>query len=316
MKRFAFIPALIGIFLLCGNGLGQTKKEIEEAEERFFKGKKLIEADQYDKAILEFKESYRLNPAPTVLYNIAVCYEILNRYADAAAYIKECLDKGKDKIKPEQKKKAEQKLEELEGFIGGLKIEVSEAGAAISVDGKDSGEGPTATITVDVGKHEILVKKPGFKEWKGEVNVVSGKTKKVIVTLVPISGVKAGDAKGSSAASGLAVLSVKCKQKNATVLIDGKEAAGVPMRKELESGFHEVKVSAKGFDAWSDTIDLKAGENYTVDIQLTKKKAGKSLWWLWATLGVVVGGGVAAAIAAGLMQEDEATGSLATINPD
>ena len=112
------------------------------------------------------------------------------------------------------------------------------------------------------------------------------------------------------------MLSVKCKQKNATVIIDGRQAAGVPLRKELPSGFHEVEVSAKGYDAWTDTVDLKPGENYTVDIRLTKKKAGKSLWWLWAALGVVVGGGVAAAIAVPLMQEDEVSGSLATINPD
>ncbi len=316
MKRFAIIPALVTLLLVCGQGMTQTKKEMEEAEERFFKGKKLIEADQYDKAILEFKESYKLNPAPTVLYNIAVCYEILNKYADAAAFMKKYLDEGKEKIKPEQQKKAEQKLEELEGFIGGLNIEVSEAGAAISVDGKDRGEGPAADLKVDVGKHHIVVKKPGFKEWKGEVNVVSGKTKKVSVKLAALSGAKPVHGKDGAAQAELAVLSVKCKQKNATVIIDGRQAAGVPLRKELPSGFHEVEVSAKGYDAWTDTVDLKPGENYTVDIQLTKKKAGKSLWWLWAALGVVVGGGVAAAIAVPLMQEDEVSGSLATINPD
>ncbi len=57
------------------------------------------------------------------------------------------------------------------------------------------------------------------------------------------------------------------------VQIDGEPGGEAPVELELEPGTHEVTVAAEGYQAWSQSISLEAGERRRVDVFLTKAGA-------------------------------------------
>ena len=76
--------------------LAQTPQEKALAQKRYKVGEQLYEISQYDKALIEFKEAYRLYPLPGMLFNIARCHEVLANLGQAIASYKLFLAKRPD----------------------------------------------------------------------------------------------------------------------------------------------------------------------------------------------------------------------------
>jgi tetratricopeptide (TPR) repeat protein len=368
----------------------------DEAKERFFKGKEMVEQGEFGKAIVEFKESYKLKPTAVILYNIAMCHEELHQYAKAILYLNLYLDKkGKD-MGEEEKAKIEASLKELEKFVGKISVLVNEPGATVRVDGEflglseelkvdDKGIGlgkeisgfaeagtiqkiqvvkdgkveqydpEKAGVGVDIGKHDVTVTKEGFSDWKESVEVISGKTKLVTVDLVPLEETnaktpifkkqaeikKASKETVTEVMKGMMkpVLHIASAPEGALVAVDGEKLGGKPpYEKTLEPGKHKVFIKAEGYEDWGKEMDVGPAEKAYIYADLKKiEKAGapkegagggakggetrfgkvKSLWWMWAIIGVVVGGAIAGGIAAGVSHDGgDAHGSLDTRYPD
>jgi hypothetical protein len=367
----------------------------DEAKERFFKGKEMVEKGEFEKAVVEFKESYKLKPNALILYNIAMCHEELHQYAKAIRYLELFLDKKGKGIGEEEKAKVEASIAELGKFVGKVAVLVNEPGATVRVDGELLGlseelkvdykgiglgkevsgfaeagaiqkiqvvkDGKTehfdpekAGIDADVGKHDVFVEKEGFEDWKQTVEVLSGKTKLVLVDLEPLEETKAktsifkkqAEVKKASKETVTEVMKGMMKPvihiasapKGALVAVDGEKLGGKPpFEKTLEPGKHKVFIKAEGYEEWGKTVDVGPAEKAYIYAEPRKiEKAGapkegeggakggetrfgkvKSLWWMWAIIGVVVGGGIAGGIAAGVAHDGgDAHGSLDTRYPE
>jgi len=165
--------------LMAGPGLADDK---ELAKEHFLRGKALVEEGAYEKAIVELEASYGLNPAPIVLYNMGVCFDQLHQYADALKYYNLYLTEEKS-LPEEMKEDVANRIEKLGKFIGLLELEADVAGAEILIDDKLVGMTPAGEIFIETGNHDLVVRKPGYGEYKKKVKIVSGETTKISVAL-------------------------------------------------------------------------------------------------------------------------------------
>src|SRR5262245_4934546 len=90
----------------------QTAADLEAAKKAYAKGKAHFEKGEYDKAVEQFKESYRLSKNPVLLYNIALTFEKLGTNDMAIFYYKKFLsDAPEDAV---QRPDAEKSIAALE----------------------------------------------------------------------------------------------------------------------------------------------------------------------------------------------------------
>jgi hypothetical protein len=167
----------------------EEKKALEEQEEKenlakehFLKGKALVEEGAWQKAIIELKASYELNPNAVVLYNIGICYDELTRYAEAVQYYSLFIEQAGDKFK-EVLPEVQLRVDELSQFLGFLKLQVNVEGAEIMLDGNFMGLTPLEELTIETGEHELAIRKQGYHEIDRKVTIVSGQTVELSIAL-------------------------------------------------------------------------------------------------------------------------------------
>lgn len=186
--RYLILAPLLSMLLFAMSlfAAQQAQEEREAAaKEHFLKGKALVEAGAYEKAIIELGASYDLNPNPVVLYNIGICYDELTRYAEAVNYytlfIEEAGEKFKDVIT-----EVALRIEELSEFFGFLKLAVNLEGAEVIIDDNLLGYTPLEVITIDTGEHDLEIRKIGYRDIEKKVTVVSGQTIELAFEMVKI----------------------------------------------------------------------------------------------------------------------------------
>jgi len=159
----------------------QAQKEAD-AKEHFLKGKALVEEGAWEKAIVELRASYELNPNPIALYNMGICYDELTRYAEAVTsytlFVKQAGEKYKEVLAEVQAR-----IKELSAFLGTLKLTVDPPGAEVRIDGSVAGVAPLAPITIETGEHELSVTLDGYKDIETKVVIVSGQMKELSLTM-------------------------------------------------------------------------------------------------------------------------------------
>jgi hypothetical protein len=159
----------------------QAQKEAD-AKEHFLKGKALVEEGAWEKAIIELRASYELNPNPIALYNTAICYDELTRYAEAVTYYTLFVEQAGEKYK-EVLAEVQARIKELSTFLGTLKLTVDPPGAEVRIDGSVAGVAPLSPITIETGEHELSVTLDGYKDIETKVVIVSGQTKELALTM-------------------------------------------------------------------------------------------------------------------------------------
>ena len=66
----------------------------KEARAHYKKGSKAYAAGDYQEAVNEFTEAYRVKPAPALLFNIAQTHRVMGHLSEAIKYYSEYLDKA------------------------------------------------------------------------------------------------------------------------------------------------------------------------------------------------------------------------------
>ena len=89
MKRGLAIAAVV--CALVAPALGMTEEE-ERAKAHFLAGQSYYDQASYSDALREFNEAYRISKRPALLYNIARCFEALDKYDDAVAMLQHYLE--------------------------------------------------------------------------------------------------------------------------------------------------------------------------------------------------------------------------------
>jgi len=171
MTLFTFAAAAF-VFLLCGRAYTQ---DVKEAEERFKKGLILIDEGDCKNAVIEFEESYSLYPTAVVLYNMALCYDELHKYAKAMKYYRQYIEEA-TKVSEMESKPIKSRMKKLEKFLGSVKVTCNVDGASVLIDDEEIGKTPLDEIYVETGQHTLTVKKDNFSVFKEKLKMVSGKT--------------------------------------------------------------------------------------------------------------------------------------------
>src|SRR3954452_20947179 len=87
------------------------EKPVAAAKKLFQSGTKHFDLNEFDAALSDFKEGYRLMDDPVFLYNIAQCYRLTNHNIDAARFYKSYLRRKPDAA---NRKEVEIKIRALE----------------------------------------------------------------------------------------------------------------------------------------------------------------------------------------------------------
>ena len=216
----------------------------DEADVAFDLGNRAYAKRDYDAALASYFLSYRLVPNRNVLFNIARCYEAIDRLDEAYRYWN---DLFVDPSLPDaDRRDVKQALARLGSKVALVTITSTPAGAELYVDRKDLGSrGRTPqTIAVAPGSHTLLLELAGYRPGSVKVSAVRGKDAKLnapldrVVGGVAISGTPEGAVIRESA--------------------DGPELGRVPTTLSFPPGQRLLVVQAPGHLPQQVLIDVKA----------------------------------------------------------
>lgn len=157
--------------------LAEERAAKDRASALLAAGNALLDQGQFVEALTQFEAAYAIFPSPKLHYNIAQTLHELGRPLEALAQYEAFLAGVAREEMAAQRELANQRVFDLQGEIAMLALQCSSAGAAVSVDGKPSGETPLpAPLRLMPGRHVILVDKPGFERHVLEMDLAAGTT--------------------------------------------------------------------------------------------------------------------------------------------
>lgn len=158
--------------------------EEAEAKRHFEIGLKLYNEKVYDGALIEFDASYKLNPRPSALRNIAQCHRDLKHFAQAHDAYEKLLEQHVAQLTTKEKDAINKALTELRILTGTIELSANEAGASVEFDGRIIGSTPLAKpFRADVGTHKLRVTKDGFDPFEKDVTTIAKEAQSLTVTL-------------------------------------------------------------------------------------------------------------------------------------
>jgi hypothetical protein len=178
---------------------------------------------------------------------------------------------------------------------GGLVLLGAPPRASLIVDGKEAAVTPLAgPLRLTPGAHGVLLKRPGFRSFEAQVQLVAERVVALEVEMPRAAGVLVVTARPAAAP--------------ARVYLDGTPRGEAPIELEVGQGPHQVRIHRDGY--YEDTFQFEAvlGEETTHEAQLRElppnvnpyrrleeKKPWYTRWWVW-TLAAVGAAGVATAV--------------------
>lgn len=234
---------------------GEKEEKLQEADNRFLRGVEFFNDGEYSAALAEFQWSYNLKPHYAVLYNIAVCYVKLGKYAEALKYFKDYIEKGGSKITPEKKKQVDDEIAYVKSLTGNLNVATNIDGAAIIIDGKEVGKTPLKeSIPVSAGTHLLEVALMGYMPVKEEITIATG-------TTIEKSYILTKDIR-------TAQVTITSTAPHSTVLIDGREMGKSPWSGKVSVGEHEIIIKAPGYRDEKRQVVLHPDEEREIEVDM------------------------------------------------
>ena len=153
----------------------------DAAAERLFRNaRKALVAGNFDAACPMFEESYRLDPAPGTMLNLADCEEKRGQLARAWQHFKQLYDELPSS--DERRAEAKVRADAVERRVPKLRITVAAAGATVVRDGVTLDPASLGIrLPVDPGPHTIVVTATGHHERSYEVSLTEAEDKELDV---------------------------------------------------------------------------------------------------------------------------------------
>lgn len=229
----------------------------DESDVAFELGNRAYAKREYENALASYFLSYRLVPNRNVLFNIARCYEALDRFDEAYRYWN---DLYVDPSLPESDRKdVRGALSRLAPKVALINVTSTPPGAELYIDRKDLGSrGRTPqTIAVAPGAHTIILELAGWNAASVKVNSGKGRETKQTVTLERVVG----------------RVSVTGTPDGAVIREtgDGPELGKVPCELTFPPGQKLLVVQAPGHLPQQVLVEIKANETVTAKVSLPEK---------------------------------------------
>jgi hypothetical protein len=240
-------PAPVGPKPLSETLTGGAKADYEAA--------KLLYGDgDHAGALVKFQSAFDQSKDPRLLWNMAACEKNLRHYAKVMALVDRYLKEGGSLLVEQDRRDAKDLLGAIESFTAALTLEVSEAGAEVSIDDEVVGSTPLGKpIIVDLGVRRIKVKKEGFRE--ASLSVPIGGSKEVSQSVKLEREVHEGKLTVHSAP-------------DAGISLDGKDVGTGSFDGTVPSGGHTLRVTAPGMRPYQTEVVISDNETRTVDVAL------------------------------------------------
>jgi hypothetical protein len=176
-----------------------TFKQKQEAQAAFKQGKAAKAKGDWATALQAFQSADGLHPGAAPKYEVAVCYDKLNKHAEAAAAYRTFIDSKPGAKYADRVVAAGQRIAELEKLmITKVTFAVTPpnlGGMSITVDGE-----PIQGTELDLkpGEHTVVVTAPNHVSITEIITVRAGEPLSVPVTLVAEATVPVGDTVGDT----------------------------------------------------------------------------------------------------------------------
>ncbi len=174
------------ILVTCAPALADNTAD--EADIAFSLGNQAYAKRDYERALAQYFLSYRLVPNRNVLFNIARCYEALERFDEAYRYWNDLfVDRA---LSESDRRDVGLNLKRLQPHVALVTVTTTPASADLFVDREDLGSrGQTPrTVAVPPGTHAIVLRAPGYRLALANVKAVLGEEVRRDVKLDRILG--------------------------------------------------------------------------------------------------------------------------------
>ncbi len=232
-----------------------TLTSVALADNREEAGKEFAAAQQAEKdknfasAIEHYLKSNELAPHPSTAYNIALNYEKLLNFRQAAVYYQKYLDGSSD---PPDRAKVQKLIADLQNKTSRITIRSSPPGAQITIDGKPAGVDPLVT-TVTGGVHRIAAIANGLQQTQ-DIDAKFGEPQDIMLSFVPQSG-------------GLTILSSVL---GTQLWVDGHPIPLAPTSVNLPPGQHQITAQAIGYAVQNRTVTVEAARSAQITFTLVR----------------------------------------------
>jgi hypothetical protein len=239
----------------------------------------LVNNGDYAGALAKYEQAYAASRDPRLLFNMAVCARSLRAYARMRGLLLRYRKEAAATMSDEDRGEVEAALAAIRGLVASVKLTVNEDGAAVAVDGESAGTTPLGgDLVLDLGKHVVSVKKPGFDPVERPLEISGGDRETAVsVALVP-----------AKTGGNLVVSSDDA----ALVAIDDAIVQHGRFDGEVTAGTHRVRVTEAGKVPYDARIEIQTGETRTLVIALENEHGaqGAPVWpWIVAGAAVVAG---------------------------
>lgn len=150
-----------------------------------------------------------------------------------------------------------------------LSISSEPANASVFIDGSPAAKTP-CTLNMTLGRHKVLLRLAGYREWEKDVFVAEGKNT-LQASLFPLSG----------------TLVINSDPGNSEVFINGQSVGKTPIRIEEGGGFYDIRIVRNGYAEWSTGVFLQQTQTLEVNAKLVSE-SGSSAAFDLVVIGIVV----------------------------
>lgn len=224
-----------------------------DARAHYQAGQHFYDQGQYDEAIHEFEEAYRLKPHPNVLYNIAQAHERLLEYAESVKWFERYLKEAPPDA--EFRTIVENRLRILRGLPARISVTTIPEHVHARLVGKQTFEGETPhTFKVPAGDYRIELDQPG---WEPEAHDVTAELGQPYFYQYRLK-------------RSTSQLTVFTRPRGARVFIDDKLVGDTPFAETVEVGKHKLLIEHPDYPWYRQDIELKAKQPLTLEIRLRR----------------------------------------------
>jgi hypothetical protein len=264
--RASSVAAAVAIALTIGGGSTTVRAagppsaaDVASAKQLFAQGLKLYNEGSYREALAAFLHANDVAPRASIQRNIAQCHRDLKDFASAYDAYQALLTKYGATMSAADKRSIQRAIDELGMLTGTVRIGVTDAGAAIAVDGHDAGASPLAApVRVNLGPHVVTVTKAGFETLQKEVKLSGGDEARVDGPLQP------------EVTTGHLVVNAPADAK-VEVLVDGNDVGVAPWEGDLRPGVHVVEAKGEAGASAPKQIEVVRHERVEMLLELVAR---------------------------------------------
>jgi hypothetical protein len=182
--------ALLATLITSPPAYAQSAADVENARQLFREALALSKEKRWDEAIPIYERSLALKEEPITLYSLGVAYKNTGRSAEALESLRQFLAKASNPKTERFQESAKAAVAELEPIVAHVTINVEPtdvAGLEVHIDDRQV---PLAGLglprLIDPGPRTVTARAPGFHEASAAVELESGASGEVSLTLEPL----------------------------------------------------------------------------------------------------------------------------------